>query len=279
MRTRRRAFLATCGAVLGGTAGCLGDGGTEGSSTPADVEDENPDDGYAPESFVPEESPDAVDFDPSSFDTVETYGIQVPLVPADVAYNWFQRREARFADARYVKQYTTSHVVGAVLSPAPNGSIPENAESGFERDGDPVADWPEGDRIVTYCGCPHHLSSQRAATLLDSGYESVYAIDEGFFEGWQNQDRPTTGGGGGTTQAQIYEVRGETAPADAGQYARVVDADRTQQEAAPIDDDGSYRMELHFSDLSEDSLLTVQTPSYEVTRTLAQVTEGVVTGE
>lgn len=269
MRTRRRAFLATCGAVLGGTAGCLGDGGG-GSSTPVDVDDENPDDGYAPDAVLPDDEPDAVDFDPASFDTVETGGVEVSLVPVQTAYNWFQREDARFADARGSTQYQRNHVPGAVHSPAPDGGGAEN---------DPVTDWPDDARIVTYCGCPHHLSSQRAATLIDGGRDAVFAIDEGFRRdngGWLEQGYPVAGNGG---SSQAYVVSGQTNPADDGGYARAEYGDGSQIEAAPIQADGSYEMTLHFSGLTPDSLLTIQTPSYEVTQSLAEVTEGLVTGE
>lgn len=30
-------------------------------------------------------------------------------------------------------------------------------------------DWPKDDRIVCYCGCPHHLSSIRGSQLIDDG--------------------------------------------------------------------------------------------------------------
>lgn len=39
--------------------------------------------------------------------------------------------------------------------------------------------------------------------------------------------------------------------------------DRTgQREAAPIDDDGTYTLELHFSEVTPDSTIAVETPGY-----------------
>ncbi|SDE87010.1 rhodanese-like domain-containing protein [Halorientalis regularis] len=270
----RRRFLVAVGAAAGLT-GCMGgssdgtpsdagpgSGGTD-SGTPEPVSAEN--DGYPDPSGI-DETPPAPDADTSSFRTI-TYeqGIEVPLVPIDVAYDWYRRRDARFADARGERQYATSHITGAVLSPA----------SG--RRDDPAAAWPQSDRIVTYCGCPHHLSSMRAAQLYQNGYEEVYAIDEGFWE-WHRLDYPMTGE---NVEYQPYGflIEGAADPATAGEYAWARTADGSQEEAHPIGSDGSYELVLHFSDVTDGTQITVETPSYSLTEPLGELTSGVVTRE
>ncbi len=260
----RRTFLVSSGAAATGLAGCLG-GGTESSSnatrTVADSELTDETDGYPSESAV-ESTPESREVDTGSFGTVTTDGVDVPLVPVDVAYHWYQRQEARFADARGEGQYEESHVVGAVLSSA----------GGVEND--PALAWPRDSRIVTYCGCPHHLSSIRAAAFISNGYEEVYAIDEGFFE-WRDLGYPTTGSQANNVS---YEIRGRTDAGDAGTYAWASHEASDQQEAAPIGDDGSYEMTLHFTDLDPSAPIDLRTPSYELTRPLSELTDSVVTG-
>lgn len=256
----RRTFLASSSVAAAGLAGCLGqsDSGTD---------DPTPDDGYPPESLV-ESTPESREVDPSSFETLSVGDVEVPLVPVDVAHYWFQRRGARFTDARGQGQYEKSHVTGAVLSTA---SKVENW--GNQRDG-PTTDWSEDDRIVCYCGCPHHLSSLRAGEFISKGYERVYAIDEGFF-GWRDQGYPTTGS---RSNQASYVIRGRTDRDDAGEYAWASHAERDQQEAVPIEDDGGYRLTLHFADLDATSPIHLQTPSYELTAPLGDLVDTVVTG-
>lgn len=246
----RRAFLATGGTFLaGGIAGCLGDA------------DDN--DGYAETSGdTPEErSIETSTYPMSTFD-----GIEVPLAPIDDVYYWYQRQEARIADARGADQYEAAHITGAVLSTAP----PQRVNN------DPVDDWPTDDRIVTYCGCPHHLSGLRAAALIDDGYEEVYAIDEGLWE-WVNRNYPLSGSEV-SNDVESFDIRGRTDPAYAGEMIWVEQLGAKRYEAAPIAADGSYTATLHFRELSDDSLLKVETPDYTVEATLAELTSDVVTG-
>lgn len=292
----RRRVLAATAAALAGFAGCSspGRGDPDSGTTPDDAgatvsrttasdgegattldvhgpkhgddlpPDDDPDDGYPPSFDVrPERRP----ADPSTFERMTVDGVEVPLVPVDVAYYWYARREARVVDARAEAAHDVAHVFGAVLSPAPDG-----------RDArDPVADWPTDDRIVTYCACPHHLSTLRAANLLNDGYERVYAIDEGF-TAWRERGYPLAGTDTDRVP-EVWTVRGTTAAADAGGTAWAYDTGSSQMEATTIDDDGDYVLEIRFVNVSADSQVRVETPAYEVTRSLgafanARVTAG-----
>lgn len=258
----RRKYLASAGALTIGLSGCLGGKSDSGTTDP------DPDDGYPAESAV-ESTPESRDVDTGSFETITAGGVDVPLVPVDVAHYWYQRREARFADARGSRQYDSSHVTGAVLSSA------RKAEDWSSSRADaPTASWPKDGRIVCYCGCPHHLSSLRAGEFISKDYEEVYAIDEGFY-GWRDKGYPTTGS---SADRASYVIRGRTDPDDAGQYAWASHAERDQQEAAPIEDDGSYRLHLHFTDLDAAAPIYLQTPSYDLTAPLGDLVDTVVTG-
>jgi rhodanese-related sulfurtransferase len=276
---RRRRVLAALGAAAT-LAGCSGATDGSGTATAGDetatrtgTERTTPaaaTDGY-PSADAIAEVPPPPEADPASFEIVTYEGAAVPLVPIDVAYDWYRRREARFADARPVYAYERAHVLGAVPSPAPDGP-----------DGnDPVTAWPSDGRIVTYCGCPHHLSSMRAATLLDAGHERVYALDEGF-GAWVDRRYPMAG-----EQVQNRRsladrppervVRGSVPERAAAGYAWARHEPTGQAEAAPIESDGRYEISLRFWNLASDATLTVETPAYTVSAPLRELTSRHVT--
>jgi rhodanese-related sulfurtransferase len=252
----RRSFLASTTATATALPGCLG-GGSES-------EESDPDAGYPPES-ADTATPEPRDVDTSSFETLPVGDVEVPLVPVDVAHYWFRDRAARFVDARGERQYEDSHVTGAVLSTA------RRVENWQESRDDVTTGWDEGGRIVCYCGCPHHLSSLRAGEFMTKGHGDVYAIDEGFFE-WRDQGYPVTSA---DANQQSFHIEGRTDPTDAGGYAWASHTTTDQQEAAPIQADGSYQMTLHFSDLTPTD--PVQTPSYGLTAPVAELADSVVT--
>lgn len=254
---RRRVFLGS--AALTGLAGCLG--GSGGGETPTPKPGET--DGYPPESAI-EETPTEQNVDTAAFPRIDVEGTAVPLAPIDVTYYWHQRREARFADARSQRQYDRSHILGAVLSTAPDGV-----------EADPVAQWPTGDRIVCYCGCPHHLSSLRAATLIEAGYQEVYVINEGFGP-WFRQSYPVAGEDV-TGRPRLHVVRGRTDAAHAGETAWATHDPTGQIEAGPITADGSFELHLRFSDVTPASVVTLQTPRATVEASLSKLANGVIT--
>ncbi|AGN00832.1 hypothetical protein L593_04405 [Salinarchaeum sp. Harcht-Bsk1] len=258
----RRSFLANgLGAVATTslTAGCLF----------RDDEQQQPEDGSAqggPGYALNPRDVEAPDVDPSTFERLEVRGQQVPLVPIDVAYPWYLRQETRIVDARSLTAYERSHVAGAVLSPAPMGY----------RNDDPTSDWPNADRIVTYCTCPHHLSSSRAAGLLEQGFENVYALDEGFGP-WYDRGYPVASAN--EVQQTIGEARAITGRVDsayAGEFVRLRHEPTGQREPAEIAADGRFEVTFRFVDVDADSVLTLETPAWTRTATLAELTSGTV---
>ncbi|WP_339105438.1 rhodanese-like domain-containing protein [Haloterrigena salinisoli] len=235
----RRTVLAVAGATaLGGIAGCLGDG--DDSATAANEFD------Y--ELYSPRNGPD------------------VPLVPVEDAYEWYKNDEARFVDARGRAQYDEARIKGAVFSPA---------KAAGDVDDDPVEEWSTDTRIVTYCQCPHHLSSQRAASLIEAGYEHAYAIDEGL-RGWINSGYPLEGSAV-DAEWQKYEINGTTDSQYAGEMVTLEQLEKDRSEIAPIQDDGSYTLQLHYAG-STDSRFRVVAPDYTVEGTLEELTNETVSG-
>jgi rhodanese-related sulfurtransferase len=280
----RREFLAAAGAASTvAVAGCSSAGSdsdpTEGTASGAPFEhpgtieetmvangdypdDGDPADGRPPAFPDPPESPGV---DPDALETISVNDESVRLLPIEDARAWFLRAEARFVDARGLDQYVRSHLYGSVLSPAQQGST-----------GGGIDGWPTDVRIVAYCGCPHHLSSLRAAGLQKAGYENVYVIDEGFRE-WSDQGYPMAGTAfGEADDAALSEWRidGEVAAEYAGEYAWA-SVDR-QYEAAPIGDDGRFSIHLRFAGVDADTEVRVSTPAFTRTRPLGELAESTV---
>jgi rhodanese-related sulfurtransferase len=253
----RRTVLGASATALAGLAGCLGLGG-DGGGTAADVADPNPDDGYPP-AF--DEVPEAEQF--SEFDSLDRDGETVTLAPIEAVHNWYRRREARFVDARSATAYGQSHIYGAVSSPV-DTAVGES----------PVGDWDAGERIVCYCGCPHHLSSIRAATLQSEGYTDVYVLDEGFYA-WRDAGYLLAGEDVSGAPA-AWAIAGVVDAAHAGADAWVYHPPTGQMEATAIGDDGRFDLHLRFYDVSANTPLRVETPDYSVEAPLGQLADGVV---
>ncbi|MFB6080563.1 MAG: rhodanese-like domain-containing protein [Haloferacaceae archaeon] len=255
----RRTTATTTGTTTGTTAAVAGP--KRGDDLPADPD---PDDGYPP-SF--ETTPEKRPVDTAAFERINIGNVDVPLVPVDVAYYWYARGEARFADARSETAYDAAHVFGAVSSPAPSGG----------GDDDPTSSWSESDRVVCYCACPHHLSSMRAAGFSNDGYREAYAIDEGF-TAWRKRNYPVVGDDV-TDVPTVRTIRGATVSAYAGETAWAIEPASKQMEATAIGSDGRYVLDLKFVDVDSTTAVRVKTPAYTVTSPLDVLTAGHITAD
>jgi rhodanese-related sulfurtransferase len=270
----RRTFLTGIGTgTLTGIAGCLGTstggdpslGSTVGPTNDDDFPpDDSPRDGYPP-AFG--QTPEQRSIDTASFKTIDRDGITVPLVPTDVAYYWYTRGEARFAGTRGSTSYDRSHIYGAVLSTAPDG-LETN---------DPIAAWPKTDRIVCYYACPNHMLSLRAASLLSDGYKEAYAIEEGYTE-WQVREYPMAGENV-KSRPNVRVIEGKSDSRYAGNTVWARHEPTGQRKATAIANDGSYRLELRFTAVTDESIIVVQTPNYRVETALGDLTNEIVTRE
>lgn len=233
---RRRSYLRTAGvAAAVSVAGCLG--GDDGGG------------GQAANEF--------------GYPTEETDGVAVPLVPIEDAYEWHQEG-ILFADARSTSAYERSHVAGAVFSPAPDGQQPA----------DPVEAESTSTRVVTYCGCPHHLSTMRAASLIEAGYANTYALDEGF-RPWLQGEYPVEG----TDVENIpdgFAIEGRADPSLAGERVWVRHDPTGQREVTDIEPDGTFAMDVYFYEVGPETNVRLTTPDTEVVDTLASLSSGLV---
>ena len=115
----------------------------------------------------------------------ETYtyeGVDVPLVPVDDVYDWYDAGEAVMVDVQHEEMYERLRIENALLSPAPNGRETDDPLDALDRD----------ERIVLYCTCPHSLAGMRGSALIDDGYTAVYALKEGLHE-WRDRGYPVAG--------------------------------------------------------------------------------------
>jgi len=199
------------------------------------------------------------------YETAEVAGESVPLAPTDDAYDWYEDGLA-VVDSRSRVAWEQTRIDGAVWSPAPEG----------RESGDPVGEWAEDRRILTYCACPHHLSTRRAASLLADGYTEVYALDEGIND-WIDQGHPIEGESV-AGDLPTYEIRGETSADAAGEEVWVREPVSGQREPSIIRSDGGYEVTFHFVQVDAATPLTVETPEYEVRAPLGTLTGTVVTG-
>jgi len=165
----RRQFIAVASVGTVGLAGCLGDDAGD------DVE--------LVDDYHVEDDGEVNGTDENGYEMYEIGGEAVPLAPTTDVYEWYEAGDVSFADARDADAYDELRIEGAVLSPAPDG----------QSSSDPLADLSTGERIVTYCVCPHTLAGQRGASLIAAGYTEVYALDEGLQE-WVDRGHPIESG-------------------------------------------------------------------------------------
>jgi len=101
-------------------------------------------------------------------------GLYVPAAEVKAALDAENRMV--LIDARPTADYLTGHIEGAVSLPFYDVST--------------VAEiLPKDVTYITYCGCPHAVSTQAANALLMADFENVGVLDEGYYF-WVDQDWP-----------------------------------------------------------------------------------------
>lgn len=109
--------------------------------------------------------------------------VSVPLIGTAEAASWHADDAGTvFVDARSADEFRDHRITDAIHSQAPSGNDAD----------DPVESLSTDTRLVTYCVCPHSLAGQRAASLIDAGYSSVYALDKGL-QHWIDEGHPVEG--------------------------------------------------------------------------------------
>jgi hypothetical protein len=114
----------------------------------------------------------------------------------------------------------------------------------------------------------------RGGTLIENGYVHTYAIDEGF-NAWIDAGYPLAGQAV-EQRPDVYEIRGETDPTHAGEYAWARHDPTGQREAVPIAEDGTFDLEIRFYDVTRDSDIRLTTPAAETVQPLGKLLGSVV---
>jgi rhodanese-related sulfurtransferase len=105
-----------------------------------------------------------------------------PAIPLDEAKQLFDRKAARFLDARPQLQYNEGHIRGALSLPW------QDISTAFT---EIAAQLDEKDTIITYCdGESCELSHDLAMYLKDIGFANVRVLVNGWTV-WQNGGLPT----------------------------------------------------------------------------------------
>ena len=87
-------------------------------------------------------------------------------------------------DVRAKASYAESHIVAAYSTPYGQTDQPEL---------DKIEGLKTSSEIVTYCGCPRHLSTLMARHLGDLGYHNVKVLYEGYWH-WKDNNYPIVEG-------------------------------------------------------------------------------------
>ena len=137
-------------------------------------------------------------------------------------------------DVRGKISYNEGHLKGALDKPLPiSAPMVENI--------------PKSAKIITYCGCPHHLSSIGAEQLSKLGYKDVHVLDEGYWY-WKDHRYPMDAVKSSISKVTEMVVSGllmkDNKPlADKDIYLKHMKTG--QLEATRTDNKGYYKMTSH----------------------------------
>lgn len=152
-------------------------------------------------------------------------------------------KEIYIFDVRNDLSYEEGHIKGAKTLPLPITldmvkHIPKNAE------------------IVTYCGCPHHLSSIGAEQLENLGYRNVKVLNEGYWY-WKDNKYPLEVSKEYQSKVSHLKISGKVLKDNkpltkVDLYMKHVKTG--QLEAVKTKDDGSYTIEFHIYNYASNDL-------------------------
>ncbi len=112
--------------------------------------------------------------------------------------------------------------------------------------------------IVTYCGCPHHLSGLAAQRLVAMNYRNVRVLEEGFWY-WKEQDYPVLPA---MSEISVSELSVAGQLVAENKPVSNIDiflkhAETGQLEAAKTDESGNYLMHLHLYDYQDKDVFEI----------------------
>jgi len=161
----------------------------------------------------------------------------------DLNTRFEQQSEPFIFDVRSSASFEKSHIQSALWVPYGN-----TEESDLMK----ITSLGKDSEIVTYCGCPHHLSTLQAKYLKDLGYSNVKVLYDGFWV-WKDSGFPTFYTE--TTQTTMLKFSGKLLSADnsANQtdvFLRHIKSG--QLEAARSTVDGTFSFDFHIYDYQPD---------------------------
>jgi cytochrome c oxidase cbb3-type subunit III len=104
--------------------------------------------------------------------------LYVPLAAIWAAYDAGEAMV--LLDSRPGSDYMTNHITGAV-------------STAFYRVDEAIAYMPDDLWLIAYCGCPHSLSGEVAAAMIEAGFATTGVLDEGYYA-WLGANYPITTG-------------------------------------------------------------------------------------
>lgn len=113
--------------------------------------------------------------------TIELFGVKVPLIDEKAAFKFFNEPETIFIDSRKYHDYARSHVKGAIYL------SPDRVESKFQLLEGMLS---QDSKIILYCYGPEcDLAEKVAAFLAQFGYKQMMIMTAGFPK-WEKADYP-----------------------------------------------------------------------------------------
>ena len=161
----------------------------------------------------------------------------------DLNKRFEQHNEPFIFDVRSKGSYEKSHIKSARWVPYGNTD-----ESDLAR----IVNLGEDSEIVTYCGCPRHLSSLQAEFLEGLGYTNVKVLYDGLWV-WQDNGFPTVYTQ--STQTTLLKFSGKLVSNDINLDQTDVflkHAKSGQLEAAKSSSDGTFAFDFHLYDYQPD---------------------------
>lgn len=171
------------------------------------------------------------------------------LIKAKTASELLAKNKALFIDVRSRPEFNAEHIQGALSYPY---TVIKTAKD---------LPFKPADKVILYCGCPHHLSGLSAEILKTKGFKDVHVIDEGYW-GWKefgfpimlNPDAPSK------LSMDVEGIARQNGQALAYKDVFLLHPETGQLEATRTDREGNFRMALHFRgvDLSDQVVFQIQ---------------------
>ena len=146
-------------------------------------------------------------------------------------------------DVRSEHSFGKNHILNAYSMP--HGKNDDARLAGIEGLG-------KDNLIVTYCGCPRHLSTLAAGDLTKRGYSDVRVLYEGYWH-WKDNGYPVVDNESIATEISTLQFAGTLKREDtpiSGETVFLRHRPTGQLEAVESAADGSFAVEFHLYDLS-----------------------------